>query len=152
MRLTLSRLALLWSLVFAAGLAGCNSVQPNKVKTTSDEKSVELLMSGRMKGKALDVALKEAQKHPLGSAENPVRADLNIGEHAYLNRLRCSDGVRPTYERPTTPGPGLYGSNVDTYDVLCANGEPKHTVIVMDGFFPGYVEKKSVAGYTIESP
>jgi hypothetical protein len=138
--------------MLVAALAGCSSVQPNKVKTTSDEKSVELMMSGRMKGKALDAALKEARKHPLGSAENPVRADLNIGEHAYLNRLRCSDGVRPTYERPTTPGPGIYGSNVDTYDVLCANGEPRHTIIVMDGFFPGYVEKKAVNGYTIEAP
>lgn len=146
MRLTLR------SLMLVAALAGCSSVQPNKVKTTSDEKSVELLMSGRMKGRALDAALKEAQKHPLGSAGNPVRADLNIGEHAYLNRLRCSDGTRPAYERPTTPGTGVYGSNVDTYDVLCPNGEPKHTVIVMDGFFPGFVEKNAVAGYTIEAP
>lgn len=146
MRLTLC------GLLLVAGLAGCSSAQPNKVNTKSDEKSVELMMSGRMKGKALDAALREAQKHPLGSAQNPVRADLNIGEHAYLNRLRCSDGVRPTYERPTTPGPGLYGSNVDTYDVLCANGEPKHTVVVMDGFFPGYIEKRSVEGYTIEAP
>ena len=151
MRLTLSSQAPLGGLLFAAALTACNSVEPNKVKT-SDEKSVELLMSGRMTGQALDAALKEAQKHPLGSAENPVRADLNIGEHAYLNRLRCSDGVRPTYERPTAPGPGLYGSIVDTYDVLCANGEPKHTVIVMDGFFPGYVEKKPITGYTIETP
>ncbi|MEP7209772.1 MAG: hypothetical protein ABI740_02950 [Alphaproteobacteria bacterium] len=146
MRLTLC------GLLLVAGLAGCSSAQPNKVNTKSDEKSVELMMSGRMKGKALDAALREAQKHPLGSAQNPVRADLNIGEHAYLNRLRCSDGVRPTYERPTTPGPGLYGSNVDTYDVLCANGEPKHTVVIMDGFFPGYIEKRSVEGYTIEAP
>lgn len=133
-------------------LAGCSSARPNKVTTASDEKSVELLMSGRIKGAALDAALREARKHPLGSPENPVRADLNIGEHAYLNRLRCSDGQRPTYERPTTPGPGVYGSTVDTYDVLCANGEPRHTIIVMDGYFPGYVEKKAVAGYTIEAP
>ena len=138
--------------VLFAALAGCSSAQPNKVKTTSDEKAVELMMSGRMKGRALDAALKEAAKHPLGSAENPVRADLSIGQHAYLNRLRCSDGQRPTYERPTTTGPGVYGSNVDTYDVICANGEPRHSIIVMDGFFPGYVEKRAVEGYTIEAP
>src|ERR1700755_3176861 len=102
--------------LLVAALAGCSSAQPYKIKTTSDGKSVELMMSGRMKGKALDAALKEAQKHPLGSPQNPVRADLSIGEHSYLNRLRCSDGQRPTYERPTTPGPGIYGSNVDTYD------------------------------------
>jgi hypothetical protein len=140
------------SLMLAAGLAGCSSAQPNKIKTTSNERSVELLMSGRLKGQALDAKLREAQKQPLGSAQNPVRADLSIGQHAYLNRLRCSDGQRPNYERPTTPGPGIYGSNVDTYDVLCANGEPKHTVIVMDGYFPGYVEKKPVPGFTIETP
>ncbi len=109
-------------------------------------------MSGRMTGTELEAALKEAQKHPLGSDENPVRADLNIGEHAYLNRLRCSDGTRPTYERPKAPAPGIYHSAVDTYDVTCATGEPQHSVVVMDGFFPGYVEKKPVPGYTIEAP
>jgi len=147
----------LCGLIFIASLGavvspGCMSSDKEPITTKTDERTVELLMSGRVKGKELDAALKEAQKHPLGSDKNPVRADLTIGEHSYLNRLRCKDGVRPTYERPTNPGPGPYGSNVDTYDVICANSEPRHSVIVMDSFFPGYVERKAVDGFTILEP
>jgi hypothetical protein len=151
MRLSLCGLILIGGL--SAGVtAGCASSDKAPITTTSDEKTVELLMSGRMKGKQLDAALKEAQKHPLGSDKNPVRADLSIGEHSYLNRLRCKDNTRPSYERPTNPGPGVYGSNVDTYDVICPNSEPHHSIVVMDSFFPGYVEHKAIDGFTIETP
>lgn len=151
MRLALCGLILLASL--GGGLlAGCASSDKAPITTKSDETTVELLMSGRMKGRELDAALKEAQKHPLGSDKNPVRADLPIGEHSYLNRLRCKDNTRPTYERPTNPGPGVYGSKVDTYDVICPNSEPHHSVIVMDSFFPAYVERKAVDGFSIEAP
>lgn len=100
----------------------------------------------------LSAALKDASGHVLGSRENPVRADMPQGQHAYLQRLRCADGKAPQYERSGNLGFGAFGSIVDAYEVTCAGSSPARGEIVMDMYFGGYVETKPVAGFTITAP
>jgi hypothetical protein len=130
-------------------LGGCASAPPDK---SDDAYFAELISGGRLKGAALDKALKAAESAPLGSEQNPVRADTPIGQHAYLLRLRCSNGKAPDFERSGSLGPGAFGSIVDAYTVTCPGSEPASTRIIMDMYFPGYVELKPVAGFTIAPP
>jgi hypothetical protein len=88
-------------------------------------------------------------KHPLGSAENPVRAHMPVGERAYLDRLVCPNGERPKYERHgsvTQLSP--YGTIMDVYGLTC--GTEKSTVYI-DMYHPNHVETSAIPGFTIDS-
>jgi hypothetical protein len=93
--------------------------------------------------------LAEAAKHPLGSEKNPFRAAMPGGQHAYLGRLRCADGAAPRFERNGNLGFGTFGSIVDAYAVRCEGSSPAQTTIIMDMYFPGYVETQPVQGFSI---
>lgn len=101
-------------------------------------------------GKELEKLIAEAQAHPLGSKENPVRADMPAGQRAYLNRLRCADGARPSYSRVGSFGAGVYGRIIDGYEVLCKDSTPEQSMIYMDMYHPGHKEAAAVAGFTIK--
>lgn len=97
-------------------------------------------------------ALKEADKFPLGSEQNPIRADMPAGQRAYLSRLRCSDGKAPQFERGGSVGSGPYGSIVDVYGVHCGGGAtPAESSIYID-MYHSHVESRAVAGFTIIAP
>lgn len=100
-------------------------------------------------GKDLEKLIEKAQAHPLGSKENPVRADMPGGQRAYLNRLRCADGARPTYARVGSFGAGVYGRIIDGYEVLCKDSAPEKSMIFMDMYHPGHKEPAAVPGFTI---
>lgn len=101
-------------------------------------------------GKKLEKLIAKAQAHPLGSQENPVRADMPQGQRAYLARLRCADGKRPQFERVGSFGVGVYGRIIDGYDVLCDGSTPEKSMIFMDMYHPDHREAAAVAGFTIE--
>jgi hypothetical protein len=101
-------------------------------------------------GKELAAVEAEAAKHPLGSKENPVRAQDPAGQRAYLKRLRCPSGKAPSFERAGDVGPGIYGSIVDRYQVECKDGLKAEVII--DMYHRGYVEKQPVPGFTIVAP
>jgi hypothetical protein len=103
-----------------------------------------------LQGEDLDEALDEASVHPLGSAENPVRAEMPQGQRAYLNRLRCSDGKRPKFSRLGSAGISPYGNIVDLYSVTCKKGEPKESEVYLDMYHAGYVESRPIPGFTIK--
>lgn len=105
--------------------------------------------SGQLTGKALDKALAEAEKHPLGSTNNPVRVFEPNGQRAYLSRLRCSDGRRPDYQRSGNVGVGVFGNIVDLYDVNCHSAKPGRVEVYMDMYFTGAGEQRPVPGFTI---
>jgi hypothetical protein len=100
-------------------------------------------------GKDLEKLIEKAQAHPLGSQENPVRADMPGGQRAYLGRLRCADGNRPTYSRVGSFGAGVYGRIIDGYEVLCKDSAPEKSMIFMDMYHPGHKEAAAVPGFTI---
>jgi hypothetical protein len=101
-------------------------------------------------GKELARLIEKAQAHPLGSKENPVRADMPGGQRAYLNRLRCADGKAPTYRRVGNFGIGVYERIIDGYEVVCEGGTPDTSMVFMDMYHPGHKEAAAVPGFTIE--
>ena len=118
---------------------------------SSDDLSLDRAMAGQSQksGAALDRAIAEASKHPLGSQRNPVRAAMPQGQHAYLARLRCSDGMAPKFVRIGNYGLGVYNNIIDGYSVDCGSAAPGKVEIFMDMYHPGHVETRPVPGFTI---
>ena len=112
--------------------------------------TVEIFGNEVVAGKKLEALIEKAQAHPLGSKENPVRADMPRGQRAYLERLRCADGSRPEYERVGNFGVGVYERIIDGYEVKCRNSTPATTMIYMDMYHPGHAEPVAVAGFSID--
>lgn len=118
------------------------------------DKRVDRMMAGEsyLQGKDLEKAIAEAEKHPLGSAKNPVRTTMPQGQRLYLSRLRCSDGKAPAFFRRGNVGVGVFGNIVDLYVVTCEGGEPKQSEIYMDMYHGGFIETRPVPGFTSVVP
>ena len=102
-----------------------------------------------MSEKQMRKALKAASAYPLGSAENPVRADGPPGQREYLSRLRCADLSRPAFQRLGSAGMSPFGGVVDIYEVRCAGNENPASSIYMDMYHSGYRETQAVSGFGI---
>lgn len=124
-------------------LAGCAS---------SADSELESIFSGQAPRKNLSVGeLAEMAKHPLGSAENPVKVQGVEGEYIYLARLRCPEDKPPVVERRGSAGTlSPYGSIMDIYEAVC--DAPPAFVIFVDMYHPGYVEQAAVPGFAIVAP
>jgi hypothetical protein len=126
-------------------LAGCSSSAPK------EDAMMEAFLSGRAPRTLTAEQMREIQKHPLGTKENPVRVEGVEGEYRYLARLRCPEGKPPIVDRAGSAGDmSPYGSIMDIYDVVC-DAPPKHTVFV-DMYHPGHVETAAIPGFTIVAP
>jgi len=132
----------LTAVALTAMLAACATAPDDEVGDLLD------LMGGADPAEAAQIA-QRVSAHPLGSEENPVRADMPRGQRAYLDRLRCADGTAPSYSRVGSMGAGPYGSIIDGYEVICAGGEPADSIIMIDMYHPGHVEKAAPKGFTI---
>lgn len=110
----------------------------------------DILGGDGKQGTLLETLIEAAREYPLGSEENPVRADMPKGQRAYLNRLRCENGKAPSYSRVGSLGVGPFGRIVDGYEVICKGSAPAKTTIVMDMYHKGYAETEAVPGFTIE--
>jgi hypothetical protein len=132
----------------ACFLGACTTTTPSA--SYVDER-LRSMTSGQswLRGSALDDAIARAAAHPLGSQENPVRAEGPPGQRAYLSRLRCSDGQAPAYERIGNIGDGPYQNFVDAYRVVCAGAQPSQSTIHLDMYHPGHNEARPVPGFTI---
>lgn len=106
-----------------------------------------LSFESQMEPAELDQAVREASAHPLGSMENPIRAEGPPGQRAYLERLRCGDGTAPAFKRQGSGGPSPFGGVIDYYAVQCQ--EQMIQSLVMDMYHPGYRERRPVPGFTI---
>ncbi len=124
------------------GVAGCASAPEN------DMSDLMSFMGAVSPAESARVAERLAGK-PLGSAENPVRADMPAGQRAYLARLRCANGRAPAFGRIGNVGPGPYGSIVDAYSVTCAGSSPAESTVHLDMYHAGHVEAAAVPGFTI---
>lgn len=127
----------------AVFLAGCAS---------NAQGDLESILAGQSPRKNLSAAeLAQMSRHPLGSAQNPVKVEGVEGEYVYLARLRCPEDKPPVVERrgsAATLGP--YGSIMDIYEAAC--DAPPAFVIFVDMYHPGYVEQAAVPGFTIVAP
>lgn len=104
------------------------------------------LGGGGLEGEALATAIAEAEKHPLGSKDNPVRVNMPAGQRAYLDQLRCSAGETPSYFREGNVGVGPFGYIVDLYQVTCPGADAVQ--IYMD-MYHDTGEPRPVPGFSI---
>ena len=118
------------------------------------DKAMDRMMAGEsyLQGKDLEKAIKKAEEHPLGSAQNPVRTTMPQGQRLYLSRLRCSDGKAPTYYRQGNVGAGPFGNIVDLYKVSCGEAQPRESDVYMDMYHGGFIESRIVPGFTDGAP
>lgn len=137
-----------WSI---AGLAGLALVAAAPALAQSESDMIARMLRGEsaMQGKQLEQAIAQAEAHPLGSRENPVRVSRPQGQRAYLARLRCSDGNAPSFNRRGNIGVGVFGNIVDLYDVSCDRAEPAHSEVVMDMYHLGREEDRAVPGFSV---
>lgn len=137
----------------ALGLATLASAQGQTGDSASDviKRRLQRMMSGgpMMDPPELSAALATASAFPLGSRDNPIRAESPKGQRAYLSRLRCADGHAPYFSRIGNVGPGVFQSIVDDYAVDCGTSAPGQVHIMMDMYFKGYVEDRAVPGFSI---
>lgn len=138
------------SLSVAALCASPVLAQPPTASGKEDLTAFDLMTGGRKRGPALQAAVDKAAAFPLGSRDNPVRVDMPQGQRAYLGQLRCTNGRAPAFSRSGSLGPGVFGSIVDAYHVVCPDGgEPRESTIIMDMYHPGHVETGAPPGFTL---
>lgn len=134
-----------------AGLLCCLAFVPLSntfAQETTGMASLMRSMGGNgLQGEKLAQAIEKAQSHPLGSRENPVRAEESIGQREYLNRLRCTDGKAPLYNRHGNVGDGVYGYIIDEYMLNCNDGT---TAIVYMDMYHVHRETEAIPGFTLE--
>ena len=125
----------------SATLVGCAT-------TTSADGDLFRDMFAPVPAERLQTAMAAASAHPLGTEENPVRANMPEGQRAYLARLRCSNGSAPEFFRAGSVGEGPYGKIMDLYELRCAAGEPATASVYID-MYHDHVEDRPVPGFSI---
>lgn len=126
---------------------------PAGARTTEQDSLARMMAGGPMLDPPeLAQAIAKASAFPLGSRDNPVRAERPEGQRAYLGSLRCADGRAPVFERAGNVGPGIYRSIVDSYMVDCGTAAPGRVEVQMDMYHPGHVETGALPGFTIGGP
>jgi hypothetical protein len=84
---------------------------------------------------------------PVGTLENPVRADAFHGELEYLGRLRCRDGTAPQTQGIARRYSGS-GHLIRAFRVRCIYLNEEH-VIFFDPHHPGHVDTRPVPGFAL---
>ncbi len=138
--------SLLITLSFATFLSAC-STQPKQQDTDADAELAKVLNAAFGERKKPDMTIVE--QSPLGSAENPVRVAMPIGQRDYLARLVCDNGEQVSaFARTGSAGIGPYGSMMDTYTVICDTyqGVVEHT-IYLDMYHADYEETRPAQGF-----
>jgi hypothetical protein len=127
--------------------AGSAAAPAEKPTTAADMRAMykELGTPG-LEGAALQKAIAEAEKSPLGSEKNPVRVNMPAGERYYLGRLRCPDGATPTFNRSGSTGVGPFGYILDLYAVKCPGKAPVQVYMDM---YHDQPEARPVPGFGV---
>lgn len=92
-----------------------------------------------------------AAAHPLGSLENPVRVGGPQGARAYIARLRCADGSRPTVAARSAGGVGAYGTLTELYPLDCGAAAPGRVALAFDFYHEEHEEKRAPAGFVLDA-
>jgi hypothetical protein len=123
-------------------ISGCATTQSPKDK----ECGAAEMLSGIS---CIEPNLDEISKHPLGSYDNPIRADGPRGQREYLSKLICPNGEPiQNYDRSGSVGIGPYGFMLDHYNVNCEQAtELTKAGVYMDMYHKGYKEAKVSNGF-----
>lgn len=131
-------------LSFAFCLVGCSTVQQAK-KENSNCDIPELTGVSCVKPDNEKIA-----KYPLGSKDNPVRADGPAGQRKYLSKLICTNGEAVSaFSRAGSVGLSPYGFMMDLYIVVCDTDKGAIELPVhMDMYHEGFEETKVAEGFS----
>ena len=88
-----------------------------------------------------------AAAKPLGSLQNPVRVGGPAGARAYIGRLRCADGSRPSPGPHGPDGVGAYGTVTERYSLDCGGAAPGRVALIVDLYHEEHVETRPAAGF-----
>jgi hypothetical protein len=105
-------------------------------------------------GEPMKPDMKKLEKHPLGSAKNPVRVSMPVGQREYLSRLICENGEPVSvFSRDGSVGIGPFGSMLDLYTVVCDTYEGAvEYKVYMDMYHPDHTETRPAAGFKALTP
>jgi len=132
-------------LLIAPMIATPAAAQELGARTTSPETMMSRMDNGSPEDEMRRM-IAEADAHPLGTAQNPIRVAGPEGERAYLAHLRCADGATIRVGDRHDAGVGAYGSVVGAWDVACG---PASGRLVFDMYQAENVETRAPAGFTI---
>jgi hypothetical protein len=136
------------ALLATALLASAAAAEPKPGdRTTSPEQMLSEL--GEVDSD-YDLAVAEAAKHPLGTKANPVRVGGPEGERAYLARLRCAGGARPSIGQRRSGGIGAYGTLTDMFILDCGAPAPGRYDLVFDMYHAEHREAAAPPGFAID--
>ena len=141
------RIPLIATLILAAAPAFAQ--QPGQPQLGARTRSPEQLMGAMSRvspEEEMRAQVAAAEAHPLGSLENPVRVGGPEGEHAYLGRLRCTNGAQPQIGARRAGGIGAFGSVVGAYELTCGGATAR---INFDMYHEEHVETRAPAGFTL---
>lgn len=136
-RIQLGLIAIIASIAMMTGVSAQEASGPIEI---------ESMLEGR---KTITPDWQAINAQPLGSRGNPVRVYRPLGQRDYLQRLVCPDGTTPVFRRVGSFGAGPYTTIIDGYDVDCGSTK---SVVFMDMYHPGHVERRPVPGFTIRAP
>jgi hypothetical protein len=136
--------------LFAAMLAIATTAQamkPPREESPASKEALQAFGTGNSDD-TLAAAIAAASAHPLGTLENPVRAEGPQGVYAYLSRLRCADGSQISLGAKSPGGVDAFGSVTEVHSVRCGSGAP--TDLVFDIYQAENIEKRPPPGFTLE--
>ena len=119
-------------------------------RTVSPEALLAELGAGVSDAELARVAA-EAERHPLGTAANPVRVGGPDGARAYVARLRCADGSTPKVGASSAAGVGAYGTVVAAWPLDCGAAAPGAFPLVIDMYHEEHRETRAPEGFTLAS-
>lgn len=135
-------------LAAALVVTGCASESQPKNEVTSLAEALGAELPRMPVGRELEGMVQAASRHPLGSAENPIRVGSISEQRDYLSRLRCANGLPPRWRR-IGPGPMTFGRISDAYAVECAGGAPTVSTLYLDAYHQGHRERAAPSGFTL---
>src|SRR6187551_2868920 len=101
--------------ILIASLSACTN---QAIHTDTGGEELDNALGGVV-GKQINTNMREVEKHPLGSAKNPVRVSMPVGERDYLARLICKNGEQVSaFARNGSGDLSPYGSIMDIYTVI----------------------------------
>jgi len=136
-----------WPFMVAMSLAACQQASAPRPGQPAMETPATIEVFDYFAGKrTVSPDWAKINSQPVGSQGNPVRVYLPPGEYAYLARLVCADGTKPTYFRVGNYGFGPYTTIIDGFEVTCSGTK---TMIFADMYHPSHVERRVPAGFTL---
>lgn len=123
---------------------------PAAAAQTSTPRQMMVEMGAAPSERQVARAVERARDQPLGSPRNPVRVSGANGERAYIARLRCAGGARPTVGQRYNSGVGAFGTIVDVWPLDCGQAAPGRFDLVMDMYHDNHDETRAPAGFTLE--